>query len=147
MSAVEGKPVIGRVERVSFPEWNLQGMEAKMDTGAYTSSLHCTEIKVDSKENRVRFHVPGGDGEPGTDLTAELAGRRIIRSSNGLAEERVIVVTSIQIGKRRFRIELSLTDRSDMRFPVLIGRRFLKNKFLVDVSKKFMIGESWRDAR
>lgn len=147
MSAVEGKPVIGRVERVSFPEWNLQGMEAKMDTGAYTSSLHCTEINVDSEENMVRFHVPGFEEEPGMDLTAELAGRRIIRSSNGLAEERVIVVTSIQIGKRQFRIELSLTDRSDMRFPVLIGRRFLKNKFLVDVSKKYMIGESWRDDR
>lgn len=147
MSAVEGKPVIGRVERVSFPEWNLQGLEAKMDTGAYTSSLHCTEIEVHSREKFVKFHVPGGEGEPGTDLTAGFTGRRTIRSSNGLAEERVIVVTTIQIGVRRFPIELSLTDRSDMRFPVLIGRRFLKNKFLVDVSKKYMIGKSWRDVR
>lgn len=134
--------VIGRLERIDFPEWNLFDIQAKIDTGAYTSSLHCHHITAQKKEGRemVKFNLLDPSHETYNDKLFELPVHRkkVVKSSNGYREERYIVTTKIKIFDQLLTAELSLTDRSEMRNPVLIGRKFINGRFLVDVSQKYL---------
>ena len=135
--------IIGRVERVNFPEWELFDIDAKIDTGAYTSSLHCHHIHVFKKNNKryVRFNLLDPSHEIYNEKLFELPvyKSKKIKSSNGLSEKRIIVKTTIQIANKNLQAELSLTDRSKMRYPVLIGRKLIrKGHFLVDVARTYI---------
>jgi hypothetical protein len=136
------KIVIGRVEKIDFPTLNIYKLDAKIDTGAYTSSIHCHKIELEMRRGMQWVHffvLDPGHPEYG-DIRYESPVYKIknVRSSNGQVEERVIIKQrALFFGVKRM-IELSLTDRSEMRFPVLIGRKFLSGRFLVDVSKKFI---------
>jgi len=124
---------IGRVDKADFPEFDLSDVNIKIDTGAYTSVLHCTNIVVNPKTG-IEFNVPIGN-EVRQMLVKNYA-LKTIKSSNGIEEQRYIITTRITLFDKTHRIKMSLTDRSDMRYPVLIGRNLLKKNFLVDVSKK-----------
>lgn len=132
---------IGRIERVDFPEWGLEGVRGKIDTGAFTSSLHCQVSGIDESEGSVTFLVPASSGDEGVDVTicTDIVALRKIKSSNGVVELRVVVRGKVRIGGELYPIELSLTDRSDMRFPLLLGRRFIRNRFIVDVSQTYLL--------
>lgn len=134
------KKIIGRLEIVDFPRLQLNEITAKIDTGAYTSSLHCHNINTYIKDGLywVQFNLLDPDHEQYNEKLFDLPiyDEREVKSSNGLAENRVFILTQISLFNQLFDIELSLTDRSKMRYPVLIGRKFLKKKFLVDVDKK-----------
>jgi hypothetical protein len=142
LSKESKKIIIGRVEKIDFPHLHLYHLDAKIDTGAYTSSLHCHDIELEIRNGRhwVHFYVlDPGHPEYG-DIRYESPVHKIknVRSSNGQVEERVIIKQSaLFFGKKRM-IELSLTDRSEMKFPVLIGRKFMMRRYVVDVSKKFL---------
>lgn len=132
--------MVGRLEHVSFPDWNLNDLDAKIDTGAYTSSLHCHHIEMDPQRKTVSFYLldPSHPEYENRKFQSRIRDIRSIRSSNGLIEERVIITTKIELGGKLYPIELSLTDRTDMKYPVLIGRRFLKKRFIVDVSRSYI---------
>jgi hypothetical protein len=123
-------------ENVTFPEFKAIGsVKAKIDTGAYTGSLHCTKIEVMNDEG-VPTIVFSPFDHPNTRITTKDFKIRNVRSSNGMDEKRYFINTIISIRGEEFPIILSLADRQNMRWPVLIGRKFLrKNKFLVDVTK------------
>jgi hypothetical protein len=131
--------LIGRREYVDFPELNILGIEAKVDTGAYTSALHCHDIKVrEIKGKQVLcfklldpFHPEYNEQEH----YFENYTQKTIKSSLGDAEERYIIKTLIHIGGKKVRTSISLTDRGAMRYPVLIGRKMIKNKFIIDVNQ------------
>ena len=131
---------VGRVEQVDLPDWNIEGIEAKIDTGAYSSSIHCHHIEEFKKDGMsfVRFNILDPEHPSYNDQLVELPifDKRDVKSSNGLAETRFFIKTTISFFNYDYQIELSLTDRSVMKFPLLIGRKFIHNKFLVDVSKK-----------
>ncbi|MFA5668368.1 MAG: RimK/LysX family protein [Balneolaceae bacterium] len=133
------KNIIGRLEIIDLPDWNIQGIEAKIDTGAYSSSLHCHKVEIFKKDgkHRVRFNLLDPDHHAYNDKLFELPVHDIreVKSSNGISEERVFVKTNILMFKKKYSIELSLSDRSEMKYPLLIGRNFISRKFLVDVSK------------
>lgn len=130
--------VIGRLEMVSFPELALSAIEAKIDTGAYTTSIHCHSIEVDKDSDRVAciFLDPEHPDYSGETHSFDIVKTTKVRSSNGIVEKRVIINTEINLLGETFPIRLNLTDRSIMKYPVLIGRRFLRKKFLVDVTLK-----------
>lgn len=134
--------IIGRLEKVDFPEWDLFDIVAKIDTGAYTSSLHCHHIDPynSNGQKMVRFNLLDPSHETYNDKLFELPIHRtkMVKSSNGVAEERFIVKTKIRLFDEVFDAQLSLTDRSEMRYPVLIGRKLINKRYLVDVSKKFL---------
>lgn len=134
--------VIGRLEPIDFPEWELYGIDAKIDTGAYTSSLHCHHIEPFDKDGQhyVRFNLLDPSHETYNDKLFKLPvyATKTIRSSNGTTEERFIIKTIIRISGKELQVELSLTNRSEMRYPVLIGRKLIRSHFLVDVSKKYL---------
>ncbi len=134
--------IIGRAELVDFPDWDLFGIKAKIDTGAYTSSLHCHRIERYKEEGRemVRFNLLDPSHDTYNDKLFQLPIHKVksVKSSNGVSEDRIIVETKIVIMGKELEIQLSLTDRSEMKYPVLIGRRLIRGNFLVDVSKKFL---------
>lgn len=129
--------IIGRKERAGFPEIDLPNVTVKIDSGAYTSSIHCSEI-IREDNNRVScvFLDPGTKGYTGKMFTFDVVKEVIVKSSNGTGEKRCMIRTKIDVLGDNYVIYLTLTNRNDMRYPVLIGRRFLSGKFLIDVSKR-----------
>ena len=120
--------LIGRREWVNFPSLNLNHVEAKIDTGAYTSSIHCE--KIIESNNQLVVIFDGNVKHSFSQFT-----KKKIKNSFGEMEERYIIKTIIHIARKKVHTTISLSDRANMRYPVLIGRRLLKNKFIVDVSK------------
>ena len=128
------KQIIGRLETVDFPELGLRGISAKIDTGAYSSTLHCQDIKVSGGAEKIlTFKVLGS---PEKENQFKDFSQKKIKNSFGEAEKRYVIKTQIKIAGRLIKSIISLTDRGNMRYPVLIGRKLLKNKFVVDVSLK-----------
>jgi hypothetical protein len=125
---------------VDFPDWNITGIRAKIDTGARTSALHVEEIK-ELGRNRVRFKVMIGRKKPfrRRRVTARIVKTANVRSSNGSHEERYYVRTKICLGGFEKEIELSLVSREKMLFRMLLGRKALEHDFLVDVSHRHVI--------
>jgi hypothetical protein len=136
---------IGRTEKLDFPELDLKQVSTKIDTGAYTSSMHCTDIALDEsgKEPMVRFKLDLGTKED-VEHVMPLVRRKVVKSSFGNTEERFTIRTKVRLIRRTLSIEFALTDRAEMKYPILIGRKFLKKGFIVDVNKKDHIRTSKR---
>lgn len=132
------KGIIGRLEKVDFPEFGIDQVQAKIDTGAYTSALHCSYIKQANTILHFVIQHQAGETQLEKEFTTTDFKRRKIMSSNGKSQLRYVIKTTIHIGGKIFKAEFSLTDRSRLKNPVLIGRKILKGKFLVDVSKTFL---------
>ena len=129
--------LIGRREFVSFPLLNISKVEAKIDTGAYTCSIHCKNIvlKTDYGKSILTFQLLDD-----TIYNFEEFTRKKIKNSFGEMEERYIIKTLIVIGGKKINTTISLSDRENMRYPVLIGRKLLKGKFIIDVNLKYTNG-------
>jgi len=129
------KTVIGRTELVDLPDFSLGELEAKIDTGADSSALHCTRITL-HEDNTVSFCVldPNHPDYVGQTFRLPVYAQKRVKSSNGIAKRRVFIQTRIAIQKQIYTIILSLTDRSKMSKPMLLGRTFLDGRFLVDVA-------------
>jgi hypothetical protein len=129
--------VVGWRELVDLPGLGLAGIPAKIDTGARTSSLHAHVLDdfMRDGERFVRFAVDW-DGER-HHCEAIHVDVRGITSSNGDQQARFVIKTPLRIGSLNFRAEFSLADRSQMQFPMLIGRTALRRRMVVDS------GHSW----
>ncbi len=136
------KRTLGRRELIDFPAFALGGVEAKVDTGAYTSAIHCTDIHVAADAQQrpvllVRLLDPGHADADGRPLAFADFGLRDIRSSNGEVQERYVIRAVVQLYGENIEAEFSLSDRSDMKYPVLLGRSLLRQgRFVVDVAKR-----------
>ncbi len=136
------KRLLGRRELVDFPAFELGGIEAKVDTGAYTSALHCSDIRIETdarQRSRLVVHLldPGHAGTDGRLLTFAEFALRDIRSSNGEVQERYVIRAVVRLYGQDFEAEFSLSDRSDMKYPVLLGRSLLRQgRFVVDVARR-----------
>ena len=130
---------VGWRELVDLPELGLRSLPAKIDTGARTSSLHGKIIETFERDGAqfVRFAVDFPESNVEQVCEAVHIDWRGITSSNGDTQRRMIIKTPLRIGSLKFRAEISLADRSDMKFPMLIGRSSLRRRFVVDS------GHSW----
>ncbi|MDN3645176.1 RimK/LysX family protein [Pontixanthobacter aestiaquae] len=139
--ATPKKETVGWREVVALPELGITGIPAKIDTGARTSSLHANNIELFERDGEevARFDLDFGEGKPFRHCEAVRVAHRTITSSNGLAQERLIVKTILAMGGQEFRAEFSLADRSDMVFPMLIGRTALRRRFLVNPGRSFLV--------
>lgn len=126
--------VLGIFEQIDFPEFGIESIKAKIDSGAYTGALHCTKISEQETKKGVVLQFSPFD-YPNIKITSDDFEKRTVRSSNGKTEDRYFIKTLINVQGETYPIRLSLADRSSMKWPVIIGRRFLrKNKFLLDVN-------------
>jgi len=128
--------ILGRYDRVDLPQLGVFDIHAKIDTGAYTSSLHCSRAQVvdgilefvllDQEHTEftgMKFYFPQFE-------------ERDIKNSFGEVERRFVITTSLRIFDEEITTEFSLCNRGSLRFPVLIGRKIMKNRFLIDVTRK-----------
>ena len=127
------KNIIGRVDKIDFPKLGLFNIDVKMDTGAYTSAIHCSEIILENKRLRCIFNSDVHQNFGKTEIVFDNFSRTDVKSSNGYKENRYKVKSEVVFFGKTYKINLTLSTRDDMRFPVLIGRQFLKQKFIVDV--------------
>ncbi|TGE23390.1 ATP-dependent zinc protease family protein [Hymenobacter metallicola] len=136
------KRMVGRRELVDFPQFNIQGVEAKVDTGAYTGAIHCSNIHVEQQPDgrqilRVQLLDDSHPNFNGRPMYFSDFGLREIKSSNGDVQERYVIQTVIRLFNEEYHTEFSLSDRSDMKYPVLIGRLLLRSgRFVVDVARR-----------
>jgi hypothetical protein len=128
--------ILGRYDRVDLPELGLSDIHAKIDTGAYTCSLHCH--KADVVDGKLEFILLDQEHPEFTGMKFVFANfeKRDIKNSFGEVEKRFVIVTSIRIFEEVITTEFSLSNRGSLKFPILIGRKILRNRFLIDVTKK-----------
>ncbi len=133
---INAENILKRIEVVSFPQFAAIGeIEAKIDTGAYTGSLHCTEIHLSETKDGPELHFSPFD-HPELEMTTRDFSTGFVKSSNGEEVERFFINTTIYIAGKTLPITLTLANRAEMRRAVLIGRRFLaEHGFFVDVNK------------
>lgn len=130
--------IIGALEKVSLPDLELYDLDAKIDTGADSSALHCDHITV---ENGIVTFALLDEVHPaynGKTFSLPVVREKRVRSSNGIPSKRVFIETVITIGQVTKKTRISLTDRSDLKHPMLIGKRYLSGHFLVDVSRSYI---------
>ena len=127
---------LGRSDRVDLPGLGLTDIHAKIDTGAYNCSLHCSRAEiVDGKLEFVLLDEEHPEFT-GMKFSFKKFDRREIKNSFGEAELRYVIKTSIKIYDHLIKAEFSLSNRGNLRFPVLLGRKILRKRFLIDVTKK-----------
>lgn len=137
----DGKLIVGWSEYIDLPDWKINGLKAKVDTGARTSALHVEDIEK-IPGNKVRFHVVLSRKKPRRiGVIAKIAKQARVRSSTGEYKMRYFVTTTLRLGTVEKEIELSLVSREKMLFRMLIGRKALEKDFLVDVSHRSMTRE------
>jgi len=132
--------IIGRQERIDLPELGYYAIKAKVDTGAYGNALHCSEIEVIERDGReVLTFVLLDDSHPEYKEERQYVEGftdKLVKNSSGEKEHRYTIETVTVFCGKKTRTCFSLTDRSTMRFPILLGRKFIKGKYLVDVRFK-----------
>lgn len=134
--STQKQKIVGSTEIVGFPMFDLFDVPAKIDTGADSGAIHCTKIeeKVIKGKNVLQFSP---FDHPEIIIVATDFVMKSVRSSNGDAAKRYFIDTTITIQGNDYPINLSLADRTEMTWPVLIGKKFLCDQgFLVDVSKE-----------
>ncbi len=127
---------LGRSDRVDLPGLELENIHAKIDTGAYTCSLHCSSNEV---VNGILEFVLLDEEHPeftGRKYFFKVYDQREIKNSFGEAEVRYVIKTKVKIFDHVIRAEFSLSNRGNLKFPVLLGRKILRKRFLIDVTKK-----------
>lgn len=128
--------IFGICEYVDVPSFGIFNVVAKVDTGAYSGALHCSKIEeiirnIDGKSKKVLRFIPSNNQTHATELTRFVSS--YIRSSTGHRVKRYLFDTDIVIKGVTYKIRIGLSDRSDMNYEILIGRRFLsENNILVD---------------
>jgi len=130
---------LGAVELVALPAWGVERLPARVDTGARTSALH-VEALTELGDGRVRFEL--GEGAERRVLEASVKRRGRVRSTSGALTGRVFVTALLRLGPVDARVELGLVDRGEMHYRMILGRSALAGRFVVDVSRSFVLGRS-----
>ncbi len=138
------KKLIGWREWVKLPDLGVERIKAKIDTGARTSALHAFRITPFSKYGAayVRFvlHPLQRRKKPEVSCVALVIDYRCVTDSGGRAEERYVIRTTLKLGKNLWPVELTLTNRDQMGFRMLIGRQAVRRRYVVDPSRSFVAG-------
>ncbi len=137
------RPMIGWREWADLPDFEVERVNAKIDTGAKSSAIHAFRIRevVLDGVDHVEFylHPVQRRKKPEVLCRAPVVDRRVIRSSNGQEEERYVIETQLRLGERVWKIELTLTNRDAMGFRLLLGRDALKRKFYIDPGASYLL--------
>lgn len=134
--------VLGSIEKVTIDSIN-QTFDARVDTGAATSSLNAVDIEEFERngKNWVRFHLSDEQNVAGDDNWIEAPVLRYVKirqSTNDDSERRAVVELWVKVGKIHEKAQFTLADRSQMSHPVLLGREFIRDIAVVDVSRQYI---------
>lgn len=132
------KVIIGRSEELSFVDLDAPFVPAKTDTGAYRSAVHAKNITLNKETGELTFELLGGHpvcGAISREVTTKQFSTATIENSFGHREERYEVRLKVKLGPKVFIARFTLADRSKKIYPILLGRKLLNNRFLVDSAK------------
>lgn len=142
---------IGWREWVALPEWGVQHLKAKIDTGARTSSLHAFGLEWFDRDDAqwVRFDIHPWQRSTADSVAveAQVLDTRDVRSSSGKIDHRPIVRTTLRIAERDIEAEVTLTRRDEMGFRMLVGREAVRTRFVVDPGRSYIGGKPPRPVR
>ena len=151
MQVLKEMTTLGWREWISLPDLGITQIKAKVDTGARTSALHAFRVEPFERDAQpwVRFsiHPEQRDAELVAECEAQVLDQRVVRDSGGHEELRYVIQTRIKIGEQTPLCEVTLTNRDDMRFRVLLGRTTLRQNFLVDSGSSYLCGRPKRKKR
>jgi hypothetical protein len=121
--------IVGWMEYVDLPDLGLYDIKAKIDTGARTSAIHAKDIEKFRKDSEdwVRFTTHGINGGGDVSIEAPVHSMRRIKNTSGVSEDRIVIRTKFRLARRLWTIDLSLTNRENMTFGLIVGRTALKN--------------------
>ena|SRR5215831_16645683 len=136
--------LIGRREHVALPDWGIPRIRAKVDTGARSSALDVLGYDLWQAEGgktrvRLRLALNRNRSDRYRVFEADVVRFVSVRNSGGSCEQRPLIETTIRLGPVTQRIRLTLTDRASMRYRMILGREALWGKFIVDVSRKYVL--------
>lgn len=136
------KMIVGNLELCSLPQLGIHDIEVRVDTGAKTSALHVDNVKrfISNGKPWVTFDIRPDVYNVNDILPckAALFDVRKIKSSNGTSEERYVIRTEFHLGSTSWPIEVTLTNRAEMSYLMLLGRQGMGERLLVDPSQTFM---------
>lgn len=138
---------IGWKEYLEFTEWNLRRIRVKIDTGARTSALDVVRyelLETAAGQLMATLYLALDARHPGrfTRIHTPVLRMVVVRNTAGMREERPLVETTVRIGPVRKRIRITITNRSSMRYRMILGREALAKDFVVDVSCKYLL-KNW----
>ncbi|MBT1669461.1 RimK/LysX family protein [Curtobacterium flaccumfaciens pv. flaccumfaciens] len=147
-SSDSGLVVAGWREWAGLPDLGVPWIKVKLDTGARSSALHAFDLEELPGE-RVRFSLhPWQDTDAdASTIECDVHDRRIVRSSTGHTQERIVVRTRIALAGQVVESEVTLSNRDQMGFRMLVGREALRQGFLVDPARSFMAGRAPKEIR
>ncbi|MFS4466546.1 30S ribosomal protein S6--L-glutamate ligase [Maribacter sp. 2210JD10-5] len=135
--------IIGSEEWCVFENLGIPAIKARVDSGAKTSSIQATNIKIHTKgvQEWVKFEVNPLQENRSIAVTceAQLIDRRMVKSSSGISEERLVVKTPVTLGKDTFDIELTLANRDTMEFRMLLGREAIMERYMVNPALSYQV--------
>jgi len=131
----DARRTIGAVELVTLVDWGLERLPARVDTGARTSALHVERL-TELGNGRVQFELAGAQAA----FEAVVTRRARVRSTSGKLESRPFVTVRARFGDSEARIEVGLVNRAAMHYRMLLGRSALAGRFVVDVSRRYLLG-------
>ncbi|MGV9012942.1 MAG: ATP-dependent zinc protease [Flavobacteriales bacterium] len=138
----KAKVTIGRLEYIALPKLGVARVHAKLDTGAFRSALHYQKLDLRIVDGKQELVVTFSMGRKRTKVVFHEFRLVIIKSSTGQRTERYLITTTVKLNAHVVRTQFTLFDRSDMKYQVLLGRKFLQGRFVVDVARKNILGSS-----
>jgi len=137
VNKVQDKIIVGNKEKIDFPDMKRFGIVARIDSGARSSSAHCDKIWIEKLGGKriLCCHFLKRSHKV---VRFEKYKKRKVKSSNGTYQSRYVVQLKIKLGNFAKLTDVTLTDRSTMNYTVLLGRKFLVNNFLIDVSRSYL---------
>jgi hypothetical protein len=149
LAAAANRPLvpIGWKEHLHFTEWDLRRIRVKIDTGACTSALDVVRYELTEMAGgglMATLYLALDRRHPGrfTRIHTPVLRTVLVRNSGGVREERPLVETAVRLGPIHKRIRITITNRSCMRYRMILGREALANDFIVDVSRKYLL-KNW----
>lgn len=141
--------IIGSDEWCVFEKLGIPAIKARVDSGAKTSSIHAMNIEIFTKNGTdwVRFEVDPIQDEPDilVKCEAKLLRSKMVKSSMGASEERLMIRTPLTLGKKTFMIKLTLASRDTMNYRMLLGREALNGRYLINPAENGLLGEFSRE--
>jgi hypothetical protein len=144
MKGRRGPSLIGWKEYVGFVDWPLRRVKAKIDTGARTSALDVLSYELHEDPAAgltatLRMALDPRHPERVDEVTTPVLRMIVVSNSGGMREQRPLIETTLRIGPVVKRVPLTITNRSGMRFRMILGRKALEGDFVVDVSQKYLL--------
>jgi hypothetical protein len=133
--------IVGWRECVALPELGISELKVKIDTGARTSALHAhiTEVREVDAKMLIEFDLLNMLGKPVTHHVFPVSEVRMIKNTSGIAEQRYVIRTVMKLGTKRWKIDVALSDRAEMKHDMILGRRAVRGRnIVVDPGRSFL---------